>query len=400
MSFSLIEVCDKKTEKEFLTLPVTLYKNDPNWIRPLDTDIQSVFDPLKNKYYRGGECIRWILEDTTTKKVIGRVAAFYNSKVAARNDQPTGSMGFFECIDNQDAANILFEVSRKWLLSKGMEAMDGPVNFGERDRWWGLLVEGFTPANYCNNYNPPYYQKLFENYGFRDYFQQFTYHRPINKERLSEEIQDKAKRIFANKDYSFRCVEKSKQNKYAKDFSEIYNQGWAKFPGVKPISESMANQLFKTLRPIMDERLMIFAYHLERPIAFFIMLPELNQIVAKLNGNFNLWGKIKFMYYRKIAKVCDRAYGMVFGIIPDFHGKGLEGALTMYFADVSETPGFPYKDLELNWIGDFNPTMMKVARQIGGEVVKRHITYRYLFDPHREFQRCKKVSGSSKEKEE
>lgn len=396
MNYSLIEVTNPKTEKDFLLMPIAIYKNDKNWIRPLDPDILNVFDKNKNKYFKGGDCIRWIVKNENGK-TLGRIAAFYNTKIANRNDQPTGGIGFFECAYNQTVANLLFDASKDWLISKGMQAMDGPINFGERDRWWGLLVKGFIPANYCNNYNPPYYQLLFEDYGFKDYFQQYTYARPIDESNVSQEIKEKAERIFLNPAYNFVCVDKSQQKKFAQDFSEIYNQGWAKFPGVKPISVPMANQMFAAMRPIMDERLMIFAYHNERPIAFFIMLPELNQIVKLLNGNFNLWGKLKLMYYRKIAKVCTKAYGMVFGIIPDFHGKGLEGALSMQFAKLAKNPNFPYLDLELNWIGDFNPTMMKVCKQIGGEVVKTHITYRFLFDRNKEFTRCKKVSGTEKE---
>ncbi len=396
MNYSLIEVSDAKTEKEFLLMPLSIYKNDKNWIRPLDTDISKVFDKKKNTYFAGGECIRWIVKDETGK-LHGRIAAFYNSKIANKNDQRTGGIGFFECSYNQTVANLLFDASKDWLTTKGMEAMDGPINFGERDRWWGLLVKGFIPANYCNNYNPPYYQLLFENYGFMDYFQQYTYARPIDESNISKEIKEKAERIFINPAYQFQCVEKKNQKKYAHDFSEIYNQGWAKFPGVKPISEAMANQLFTTMRPIMDERLMIFAYYNNRPIAFFIMLPEINEIVKRLNGNFNLFGKLQFMYLRKVAKVCTKAFGLVFGIIPDFHGKGIEGALSMYFAKLAKNPSFPYLDLELNWIGDFNPTMMKVCKQIGGEVVKTHITYRFLFDREKPFERCKKVSGIEKE---
>ena len=136
MNYSIIEVTDKKTAKEFLLCPVHLYKNDKSYIRPLDTDINKVFDPKQNKLFRQGECIRWILVDSQ-RKTVGRVAAFVDNKSAAKNDQPTGGLGFFECINDKDAAFQLFDNCKAWLISKGMEAMDGPINFGERDRWWG-----------------------------------------------------------------------------------------------------------------------------------------------------------------------------------------------------------------------------------------------------------------------
>ncbi len=156
----IIEVQSKKERKEFLQFPVRLYKDSATWIRPLDSDIEQVFDPKKNKTFRSGEAIRWILKDDANK-TIGRIAAFINRKTVNKaNDQPTGGTGFFECINDQNAANMLFDYARDWLEGKGMEAMDGPVNFGERDKWWGLLVDGFNiEPNYNCNYNFPYYQQ-------------------------------------------------------------------------------------------------------------------------------------------------------------------------------------------------------------------------------------------------
>ena len=162
---NLIEVTDSKTAKEFLMLPVRLYKNSKNWIRPLDKDINNVFDPKTNKYFRNGELIRWILKDDQ-QKTIGRVAAFINKKTVTKdNDQPTGGIGFFECIKDKEAAFMLFDACKNWLKEREIEAMDGPINFGDRDKWWGLLVKGFEiDPNYNCNYNFPYYQELFEEY--------------------------------------------------------------------------------------------------------------------------------------------------------------------------------------------------------------------------------------------
>jgi len=147
----LTEVSDKRTAKEFLDVNVLVNKNDPNYIRPLDKDIDEVFDPEKNKAFRHGEAIRWILKDEDGK-LIGRIAAFTNKKYKNKGDDvPVGGIGFFDCINDQNAADILFDVAKHWLMQRDIQAMDGPINFGERDRWWGLLVEGFEPPVYCLN---------------------------------------------------------------------------------------------------------------------------------------------------------------------------------------------------------------------------------------------------------
>jgi GNAT superfamily N-acetyltransferase len=385
--FRLYEVLDSAEKKEFLNLPVALYKSDINYIRPLDIDIEKVFNPTSNKFFRTGDCIRWILKNGEDK-TIGRVAAFYEKTVSGKQEQPTGGMGFFECINNQSAANILFDACKQWLQKRGMEAMDGPVNFGDRDRWWGLLVEGFTEPNYCVPYNFPYYRDLFEAYGFRNYFNQFTYHRYINSEGLSDSVKEKAERVFRNSSYSFSHSSKKNIEKIADDFRIVYNKAWANHSGVKETTKAHAMALLNSLKPILDEKLIWFAYYNGEPVAFFIMIPEFNQVVKFFNGNLNLKAKLKFLYF-KIRKRWNKAFGVIFGVIPEHQGKGVEAAIVMAFAKIATRPGFPYKELEMNWIGDFNPAMMKVAEQVGGRICKTHTTYRYLFDRNREFRRAK-----------
>jgi len=152
----LIEVNDNKTREEFLTVPKVLYKNDPDWICPLDSEIENTFNPLKNKGFQHGGAIRWILRNDDGTPA-GRIAAFYDELKAYNNLQPTGGIGFFECVNDQEAANLLFNSAKAWLESKGMKAMDGPVNFGENFINWGLLVEGFMPQTYGLPYNFPYF---------------------------------------------------------------------------------------------------------------------------------------------------------------------------------------------------------------------------------------------------
>ncbi len=391
MQYTLIEVNSKRTRREFLHLPFTLYRNNPYWIRPLDNDIENVFDPEKNKKFRNGDAIRWILKDDEGI-CVGRVAAFVDRKVAKTNEQPTGGMGFFECINDSAAANILFDACKQWLIRQGMEAMDGPINFGERDRWWGLLVDGEHEPNYCMDYHHSYYKALFEGYGFKTYFRQFTYHIPVSTEQIDPVMWEKAQRINANPEYSIRSISKKNLPKFADDFVEIYNKGWGRFTGVGKMSRAQAMNMLKEIGPILDERLMQFAYHNDDPIGFLIMVPELNQAVKHLKGNFNLFGKLKLMYLVKIKKVCTKALGMVFGIIPQYQGKGVEGALVQGFAHWALMDNYPYTDIEMNWIGDFNPTMIKLVSQIGGKVRKTHITYRYMFDPTKEVTPPRRVS--------
>lgn len=390
MDYKIIEVTNAKTRQEFILLPVRLYKNEASWIRPLDHDIEDVFNPKKNKHFRNGEACRWILVDDKGKTV-GRVAAFIDRNVK-NTEQPTGGMGFFECINNQNAANLLFDTCKQWLIERGVEAMDGPINFGERDRWWGLLVDGFYEPNYCMGYHLPYYKSLFESYGFKTYFKQFTYHMPVSDKHVEPVVWEKANRIEQNPEYRVTIINKRDLQKFAADFVEIYNKGWGRFAGVGKMKRVQAMALLKSIKPILDERLILFAYHNNQPIGFLIMIPDLNQIVKHLNGKFNLWAKLKLIYLLKVKKKCTKALGLIFGIIPQYQGKGVDGALVKEFARWALRDDYPYTDIELNWIGDFNPTMCKMVEQIGARVLKTHITFRLMFDSSKEVAPPRRVS--------
>ena len=383
---------DKGLKRMFLEFPVSLYASDPNWIRPLDQDIEVIFDPNKNIHLKKGEVIRWILFDEN-QKPIGRVAAFYEDKEPDKSNLKMAGMGFFEVIDDENAAIILFDACKNWLKEKGFEGMDGPINFGERDSFWGLMIKGweFEPT-YKMPWTKPYYISFFENYGFKDYFQQYVYVSSIRGANVTAGIEEKAQRIYQNPNYNFKHIEKSNLAKYADDFKIIYNAAWAKFPGVSEMSSEQAQKLVKQMKPIIDEQLLWFAYsENDEPVAFFIVIPDLNQIVKHLHGKLNTWGKIKFLLL-KSRGVLTRTCGVIFGVVPEHQGKGVESAIALRFRTAArENPFYPYTTMDMNWVGDFNPKMMRFVSQLGATNDKTFITYRYLFNPNQPFSRCPKV---------
>jgi GNAT superfamily N-acetyltransferase len=296
-------------------------------------------------------------------------------------------------IDDENAAIILFDSCKNWLKEKGFEGMDGPINFGERDSFWGLMIKGweFEPT-YKMPWTKPYYISFFENYGFKDYFQQYVYVSSIRGANVTAGIEEKAQRIYQNPNYNFKHIEKSNLAKYAEDFKIIYNAAWAKFPGVSEMTSEQAQKLVKQMKPIIDEQLLWFAYsELDEPIAFFIVIPDLNQIVKHLHGKLDTWGKIKFLLL-KSRGVLTRTCGVIFGVVPEHQGKGVESAIALRFRTAArENPFYPYTTMDMNWVGDFNPKMMRFVSQLGATNDKTFITYRYLFNPNQPFSRCPKV---------
>ncbi len=380
------EVISASEKKEFLLLPVRLYKNTPHWIRPLDDDIEGVFDEVKNKAFQHGESIRWILNNDHGE-TIGRIAAFVNQKTVSKgNEQPTGGLGFFECIENREVAFMLFDQCKKWLCDKGMEAMDGPINFGNRDRWWGLLLEGFDrEPNYQCNYNFPYYQKFFLEYGFQVYFYQLTFGRPIQGP-IDGRLLEKSLLVEKDPNYRFGYVKKADWKVLPEQIRTVYNKAWAKRGEIPELTASQAKHLVKQMQPIMDEKLLWFGYYKEEPIAFFLSLPEVNQVFKYVNGKLDIIGKLKFVWH-KLMKTNKKAFGILFGLAPEHQGKGVDGALIENFRKFAQGGGISYTYYEMNWIGDFNPKMIRVVEQINAPVVKRHATYRKLFDETKPFKR-------------
>lgn len=366
-------------------MPIPLYAGDSNYIRPLNTDIADVFNREKNPMFTHGECVRWLLQDDSGK-YIGRIAAFYDEKTMHQNEQPTGGCGFFECIDDQAAANLLFDTAKKWLEEHGIEAMDGPINFGSREKWWGLLIDGFHQPCYCCNYNPSYYRALFENYGFQVYFKQFTYRRTLDSP-LGNRIAEKAKKVLQESGYTFSYARGS-LTKTADDFRKVYNGAWGNHVGVSLITEEGAQKILNSIKPILDRKILWFAYYQGEPVAFFISIPDVNQLIVKhLNGKLTLLGKLLFLW-NKWTKNCKTMFGIVFGVVSDHQRKGVEAALVMAASEVIiHKREVKYQELQMNWVGDFNPKMMNTVRYIGGTAYKTHHTYRYLFDRTKPFER-------------
>ena len=303
-----------------------------------------------------------------------------------KEKQPTGGVGFFECIENQDAAFLLFDQAKAWLQSEGMEAMDGPINFGERDKWWGLLVDGFSEPNYNMPWNFGYYQTFFENYGFQLYFKQYTYARDVQNVGFDQKMVQRAQVILTNEDYSFRYIKgKELQEKAPEYFMTVYNKAWARHMG-KSIALKEAQLMFAKMKPILDPRLIYFAFFKGEPVGFFIQIPEINQIFKHVNGKMDLIGKLKFLWYKTFFPP-KKMLGLVFGVVPEHQGKGVEGAIVLSYDQMSGKASFPYKTIEMNWIGDFNPKMMRVCEQLISKIYKTHHTYRYLFDREKPFER-------------
>lgn len=387
----IVEVLTPADKKEFHDFPKRLYKDDPYWVCPLDTMVEGVFDPVVNNTFKNGEAIRWILVDDSDKTT-GRVAAFIDRVRSSAQRQPTGGMGFFEVVRDREAAFMLFDIAKEWLAVRGMEAIDGPINFGENDSYWGLLVEGFMQQGFGMPYNKKYYRDFFESYGFQNYFEQYSYNRIVrgadNKiENFPERIMKIAEWLSKRPGYSFRHFEIRNRQKYFADICEIYNSAWIYLKeDFIPLESSVLEESLGKAKPILDEELIWFAYFNDKPIGFFILLPDLNQILKHLNGKLHLWNIIRFLYY-KMTNEITRVRAIAGGVSHSHQNTGVESAIFYQLYQIFKRKKW-IKEMELSWLGDYNPKMLAIYEALGAQKAKVHVTYRYMINKELKFKRC------------
>ncbi len=390
----LVEVSGKKTRRQFLDFVERIYKDDSFYVRPLDSEVEAVFDPAQNGFFKHGEAVRWILVDEK-EVVIGRVAAFINKNKAYTFQQPTGGMGFFECIQNRDAAFMLFDQARDWLAAREMKAMDGPVNFGENDVNWGLLVEGFTHPGFGMSYNPAYYRAFFEDYGFRFYFEQVSNHLDLTKP-FPDRFWKIAEWCMRKPELSFRHFTYKDADQCIRDMKEVYDDAWKFHENFTPMDISTLRKGLEKAKSFLDPELIWFVYHEQEPIAFLVQFPDVNQILKHLHGKLHLWNKLKFLWL-KYRHTITRTRIVIMGVKPKYQRYGVESGIFWHLNQMMKHK--PHiTELELSWVGDFNPKMRALHESVGATFAKRHITYRKIFSDDAGFQRSTIIPVDTKEK--
>lgn len=388
-------VDNAQTRKLFHKVPHLIYKGDKNWAPQLEGMVDDVFNPAKNPSFKNGEAIRWVLLGDKGE-LLGRIGAFVNYDKAKAFEQLTGGCGFFECVNKQEAADLLFDTAKAWLAERGMEAMDDPVNFGENYMNWGLLVDGFMPQGFGMPYNPSYYLQLFEAYGFQMYFQQFSYHLDTTMPELPDRFWKVAEWVAKKPQFSFEHFSWDNSEKYVDDFARVYDGAWRFHEHYKPIDKDDLRDFLKSAKPILEPEFIWFAYHEGEPIALFVMIPDLNQILVKLKGKLDFWGILKFLWYKRQKKMT-RTRSLIIGIVPQFQRSGVDAAMFWHLRPVMYRKHW-YNEMELSWAGDFNPKVVALYESVGGKHMKTHYTMRYLFDRNKPFHRAP-IIGVEKEAE-
>jgi GNAT superfamily N-acetyltransferase len=399
--YRIIEVTDAATRKAFLDLPRSLYANDPEFVCPLDMEVDNIFNPAKNKNFAHGNATRYIAQDPKGRTV-GRIGVFYDDRKFAKTEHKVGGVGFFESVLEQDVAFALFDAAKAWLEKNGVEGMDGPVNFGANHQHWGLLVGGFRSTAVGMPYNHSYYQGFFEEYGFRVFFKQQSRELLLGN-KLPERFAKVAEYAQQRNKIQIQIAHRPRLKEYLRDFIKIFNEAWQYHEGFIPLQEKELDEILKELALIYIEDLFVFAYVDGDPAGFAIVLPDLNQVFKPLRGKFPwyeallfLWRKRnKYAWYRRHGKLT-RIRMLIMGVRPKYQKMGVDAILSHRSREIFANMGFTH--IELSWVGDFNPKMQSLAEATGAEPSSVHHTYRFMFDPALRDQYSMVIPVDTKEK--
>lgn len=352
-----------------------IYQSDPNYIRPLESDIEAVFDPKKNKAFAHGHAACFVLLDGA--QAIGRIAAFIDHERNKTNEYPVGGLGFFECIDDEAAARLLFDRAEAYLSQWEVKAIDGPINFGERDKFCGLLVQGDLPPVYQENYHPAYYQHFFMARGYMPYEQILTFHGRMSEIPI-ERFRNIAQRVRQRYGLRSESMDSGKNiPRFANDFAEVYNKAFKDNPYFKPLEGRQLRRIFKMMKPVADFKMIFITYAEGKPVAFAAFMPDLNPYLRKYKGKLHWYQVPNFLLRTRQAKA-HPLKGIAFGIDPEYQRRGAFAALIDYI--YSEHTRSRYPDFYLATIRGHNTVMVKSISNLGVEVERVHLAYRKMID--------------------
>jgi len=360
-------VRSKRDEKIFIKFQWKPYKGNPYWVPPLLMDRRKLIDRKNNPFYQHARMELFLAEKDG--QVVGRIGAIVNDNHNREHKENIGFFGFFEVLEDQAAAFALFDAAKEWLRGQGVTAMRGPASPSVNDEY-GMLVEGFdrTPA-ILMAYNPPYYPRFAEAYGFvkaKDLFTWYLHGDKVFSERFVR-VSEAAKK---RQGIVFRPINmKDFDNEVAK-VHEIYSRGWQRNWGEVPLTDAEFDYMAKDLKTVVNPALIILAESNGKPVGFGLGLPDYNLI---LRGNKHGWLIPALLRMIFLKKRVDYARIVILGVLPEYMNSGI-GALLFYETGRAITNnGMPHG--EASWVLEDNVMMNRGAQMMNGEIVKKHRLY-------------------------
>ena len=358
----------KKERKQFIDFPYQHYSEDENWIPPLKMEQKKLIDTENNPFYENGDIALFLAEQDG--ELCGRIAAIQDRRYNEHHNNKTGFFGFFECIDDQSVANLLFKVAGDWLKQRGHTDVLGPSDPSMMDEI-GILVDGFEyEPSIMMPYHKPYYDDLITNAGLKKEMDLYAFR--VTQATVTLDRIYRAEEIVRRRlpKLKIREIDTKNLDQEVEIVRNIFNQAWSKNWGFIPLSKEELQELANDLKLILDPKVAHIAEVDGEPVAFSIALPDLNQALKYTDGTLFPTGIFKLLWHRRNI---DQIRTALMGVIPEYQGKGIDALLHKEAIINGREVG--YNSSELSWVLETNKNMIRVAEKLGASIEKTYRMY-------------------------
>lgn len=374
MTVDILPVLTKKQLKTFVKLPWKIYAHDPNWVPPLIKMEMERFDPKKNPYYSHSDVALFLAYKGN--EPVGRVSAQIDHNFNDFQDAETAHFGFFESIRDKEVAFKLLDAASDWGRARGMKILLGPFSFSTNDVS-GLLVEDFnSPPRVMMPYNPPYYKALFEEYGLRKAKDLLAYDIIIDDEfkKFTEHLQRRLKPLAERAEslgFKIRNINLKKVEPEIERVKVIYNDAWERNWGFVPMTDEEFEHLGKELKQVAVPQLAKIVEYKGEPVAFGLVIADINEILIKMNGRLFPTGFLKLLLgFNKIKTV----RLITLGIRKGYRKRGADSLLYYHLLKDGLALG-RLKVCEVSWLLEDNFLIIRATEFMGGKKVKTYRIY-------------------------
>ena len=372
-----IDLNDKKGIETFLHLPWKIYssngKRDPNWVPPFLIDQRSLLSPKSNPFFQHAR-VKLFAAFNEKNELVGRISASVDDNFNKFWGEKIGFFGWFECVNDPMASRALFTEAEKFLKAEGMTSVRGPASFTSNDDYFGFLLEGFdSPPRIAMTYNPPYYLPLAEKAGYAKAKDLYAWY--LSAEiPMPERIIKIAERTMKRERITLRPLNMKKLYEDANILKELYNKIWEKNWGFVPMTDEEFKYQVKKLKDIVWPDFVVFAEVDGKPIGFNLVVPDVNQLLMKMNGElFSMGAPFAILTFLLGKNKINDTREMAMGVHPDYRKKGLEAIL--YLEALKTGIKRKIKGGELSWTLEDNEGINNGITAMGGKVIKKYRIY-------------------------
>jgi hypothetical protein len=379
MGYRFEKITDKKGVELFHDFQANLYNDCPAWIPPFRFEIEKIFDPAKNSFFQTGECERFMMFSSKGQPV-ARFALMNQPKRDAVLSPKMGGFGFLELVNDQQVMDQIIAFASAWHQKRGYSAFRGPINFGENDNFWGLLVENYEEEPiYGMHYHHSYYKQLVESSGAQKLDDHWSYRRDFDQP-LPERLVKITDRIEERLNVEIRPVDFKNPEKDAEAIRHIYNRAWAdqdildREEEFTELTHDTVMEMVKQMKRIIINDSVLIAFIDGVPASFIVSIPDLNQVSKKTGGRMRWWQIPALFLLKRNAK---RLRTLVFGTLPDYRKKGLEALVFIRGIQMTKAAAPTLEYLEGAWVSEKNWLMQRSLEALGCHHHKTHRTYKW-----------------------